>query len=186
MTHAKSLSRSALAAAFLLLIPWVAMHFTKEIAWTLSDFVGAGGLLFGAGLTFELVVRSATSTVYRLAVSVAVAAGLFLIWGNLAVGFIGSENHPANLLYGGVLAVSIIGTSVVGGRAREMSRVQLATALTQFLVPVIAVLIWPRVVNTDIVQVVVLNTVFGALWAGAALLFRRASATGVRPELGLG
>ena len=41
----------------LLLIPLVAMQFTSEVNWTLSDFVVGGMLLFGTGIICELVIR---------------------------------------------------------------------------------------------------------------------------------
>jgi hypothetical protein len=178
MTLTKSIIRVALATGAILLIPLVAMQFTHEVNWTLSDFLVMGVLLFGAGLTFVLIARMGDSTPYRLAVGVAVGAGLLLIWGNLAVGFIGNEDNPANLLYGSVLAVALIGAFVARFRPLGLSRAMLAAALTQFLVPVVAALIWKPEVNLGMVQVLVLNTVFAGLWVGAALLFRRASATG--------
>ncbi|WP_426061081.1 hypothetical protein [Hymenobacter sp. B1770] len=177
MTLAQSITRVALATALLLLIPLVAKQFTAEMAWTVGDFIFAGVLLFGAGLTYVLIARMGNSTPYRLAVGIAVAAGLMLIWGNLAVGFIGSEDNPANLLYGGVLAVGFIGALVARFRPRGMANAMFATALAQFLVPFIAAAIWRPEVNLGMVQVILLNTVFALLWVGSALLFRRASAT---------
>ena len=50
------------------------MQFTTEVTWTLSDFVVAGVLLFGTGLTYALVARKGSTTVYRVAVGVAVLA----------------------------------------------------------------------------------------------------------------
>lgn len=175
MALTKSIIRLALATAFLLLIPLVAMRFSPEVVWTLSDFVIAGALLFGAGLTYVLVARMGSSGSYRLAAGVAVAAGLLLIWGNLAVGFIGSENNPANLLYGAVLAVGLIGAIVARFRPRGMARAMFAAALTQFLVPLVAALIWKPEVNLGMMQVLVLNTVFAALWVASGWLFGRAA-----------
>src|SRR5688572_8042949 len=60
--------------------------------------------------------------VYRFAVGVALAAALFLVWMNLAVGLIGTEDNPANLLYGGVLAVGIIGAIIARFRPHGMAR----------------------------------------------------------------
>ena len=146
----------ALVTACILLLPLVAMQFTDEVVWDLADFVVAGVLLFGAGLTYELVARRARkagNTAYRAAVGVAVATALILVWMNLAVGIIGNEENPANLMYGGVLAVGIIGALIARFQPQGMARALFATALAQMLVAVIALItgwgstgpIWPRV-----------------------------------------
>jgi hypothetical protein len=156
------------------------MQLTTEVSWTLADFVVAGGLLFGTGLTYLLVSRMGDNALYRLAVGVAAAAGLLLIWINLAVGFMGSENNPANLLYGGVLAVAAFGALGARFRPRGMATAMLAAALTQFLVPLLAALIWQPEASLGMVQVLAFNTVFAGLWVAAGWLFRRSSGPGSR------
>lgn len=54
------------------------MQFTDEVVWDVFDFAVAGILLFGAGLTYELVARKAGNIVYRVAVGVAVGRHSFL------------------------------------------------------------------------------------------------------------
>lgn len=49
----------------------------------------AGILLLVLGLLYLLAASRGRSGAYKLAVGVAVAASLLLVWGNLAVGFIG-------------------------------------------------------------------------------------------------
>ena len=176
----KSIIRIALATAFILLLPLLAMQFTDEVVWDLADFAVAGVLLFGAGLTYELIARKAGHIAHRAAVGVAVAAALLLVWINLAVGIIGNEGNPANLMYIGVLAVGIIGALIARLEPRGMARVLFATAGAQMLVPVIALIIWPPPVTSwgaaGVVGVFILNAFFATLWLGSALLFRRASA----------
>ncbi|MBC6613254.1 hypothetical protein H8B15_20195 [Hymenobacter sp. BT507] len=153
------------------------------MAWTLFDFVAAGVLLFGAGLTFVLLARMGNNTTYRVAVGVAVAAGLLLVWANMAVGLVGSEDNPANLLYGGVLAVALLGAFVARFRPLGMSNAMFAAALTYVVVTAIALFVWtpsgevaePQV---HLVNVLVANGAFAAIWAISGVLFRRASATG--------
>ena len=190
MSLANSIIRVALATASLLLIPLVAMQFTTEVVWTLLDFVVMGVLLFGTGLTYVLVSRLGTSRTYRVAVGVAVAAGLLLVWANLAVGLVGSEHNPANLLYGGVLAVALGGALVARFRPLGMSRAMFAAALTYVLVTAIALLVWTPTPATaepaaNLPNVLVANGVFAALWAVAGGLFRRAATAGsASPRLG--
>jgi hypothetical protein len=58
----------ALATAFILLIPLLA-----EAPWTLFDFVIAGVLIFGTGLTYVLAARKAGNIAYRFAVGIIAA-----------------------------------------------------------------------------------------------------------------
>ena len=87
MRH-KALVRIALVTALILLLPLLAMQFTDEVVWDLADFVVAGALLFGTGLTYELIAGKGGNFAYRAAVGVAAAAALLLVWVNLAVGII--------------------------------------------------------------------------------------------------
>src|SRR5688572_14590172 len=102
-------------AALILLLPLVAMQFTHEVVWDETDFIVFGAMLAVACGTFELAARMTGNILYRAGVGVAVAAAFILVWINLAVGIIGSEDNPANLMYGGVLAVAIAGAKI--GRA---------------------------------------------------------------------
>lgn len=117
---------------------------------------------------------------YRLAAGVALAAALLLGWVNGAVGIIGNEGQPANTMYLGVIAIGLTGAVVARFRARGLSRVLIATALAQALVPVIAVIVWPRVSwgAAGMWGVFVLNAFFAMLFAGSAFLFRRAATVG--------
>jgi predicted Na+-dependent transporter len=44
-------------AAFLLLLPLIAMQFTNEVNWDETDFVVFGAMLFGACGVYELAAR---------------------------------------------------------------------------------------------------------------------------------
>jgi hypothetical protein len=177
----------AAVVGLILLVPFLAMQFhwqvpdpgspaLEEVNWDLFDFVFAGTLLFGAALTYELIARKGGTIAYRAAVGIACAAGLILVWINAAVGIIGSEDNPANLMYFGVLAVGFIGAFIARFRARGMSRALVATAMAQALVPVIALIIWRPDFNAGVVQVLMLNAVFVAQWLVSALLFRHSAA----------
>ncbi len=163
----KNLMGIVLVTAFILLIPLVAMQFTDEVVWDLADFIVAGFLLFGTGLAYELVARKGGTMAYRTAVGLALAAALILVWMNLAVG---TEDDSPGLLLFGVLVVGIIGAIIAGCRPHGMARALFATALAQALVAVIAMIAWEQYF-----EVLILNGFFIALWAGSALLFRRAA-----------
>ena len=166
ITRYRALIRILLMTALILLLPLIAMRFTDEVVWNLADFAVAGVLLIGAGLTFELIARNAGSFAYRVAVGIAIAAALLLIWINLAVGIIGNEGNPANLMYLGVLAVGIVGAVVARFQPHGMARALFAMALAQVLIAVIAVI-------TGLGQTFVMTGFFVALWLTSAWLFRR-------------
>jgi hypothetical protein len=178
----KNILLIALAAALILLVPFIAMQFTDDVTWSLIDFAFAGALLFGTGLAFELITRKAGTIAYRAAVGLALVAAMLLVWINLAVGIIGSEDNPANMLYLGVLAILFLGALIARFRSQGMVRTLFAAALAQVLVTVIALMIWkPEVPSTvafaDGLKGVGVNALFVVMWVGSALLFRWSKAT---------
>jgi hypothetical protein len=123
-----------------------------------------------------------SNTAYRFAVGLALTAAFLIVWLNAAAGLIGIEDDdPANLLYGGVLAIGFIGAIVARLQPRGLARALFATALAQALVGAIAL----KLPNTaSSVQIVIVHGVFVALFAGAALLFRYAARKGLPPRAG--
>ncbi|RPH58735.1 MAG: hypothetical protein EHM89_11875 [Acidobacteria bacterium] len=112
-------------------------------------------------------------TAYRFAAGLALAAAFLIVWLNVAAGLIGIEDDdPANLLYVGVLAIGFIGAIIARFQPRGLARAMLATALAQALVGAIA-LKYPNTASP--VQIVLLHTLFVALFACAGLLFRYAA-----------
>jgi len=79
-----------LISVIILLLPLIALQFTNEVNWTLSDFVIAGVLLIGTGVMCEITIRKIKKTKYRIAVILAILVVLLLIWVELAVGIFGS------------------------------------------------------------------------------------------------
>ena len=77
-------------AAILLSIPYIAMQFTTEVDWNITDFAIMGVLLFGTGLLCELVMRTVKSIDNRILICGAVLFVFFLIWAELAVGIFGT------------------------------------------------------------------------------------------------
>ena len=86
---AKNIIRVAVATAVILSVPLVAMQFTEEVDWNVFDFVIIGTLLMSAGLFFEFVAVRVNPK-YRPLIVIGVAAAVFLIWAELAVGVFGS------------------------------------------------------------------------------------------------
>lgn len=82
----RNILRVALLTGFILLVPLVAMQFTDEVDWNLTDFVTVGVLLFGAGVLYELIAVKVRRKDHRLILSVAVGVAVLYIWAELAVG----------------------------------------------------------------------------------------------------
>jgi hypothetical protein len=180
MTLTKSISLVALITGLLLLIPLTAKLTMVNMLWTAEDFIAAGILLFGAGLMFVLIARLGNNNTYRLAAGLGVAAGLLLVWANLAVGLVGSEDNPVNLLYGLVLAVALIGSIAARFRPLGMSNAMYAASLTYVVITIIALFIWkaePEATEPSVLRIneIIANGLFAAVWASAGWLFRRAS-----------
>lgn len=157
------------AAALLLLLPLVAMRFTDEVAWTPADFIVMGAMLSAACGAYELATRMTGNRAYRAAVGVAVVAAFLLVWVNLAVGIIGNENNPANLLFAGVLAVGLIGALLARFQPRGMARAMVAMAVAQALVAVVVL-----VAGWDL-KAVPITAFFAVAWLVAGWLFGRAA-----------
>ncbi|MEG3182009.1 hypothetical protein [Sphingomonas sp. LT1P40] len=161
------------AAAGLLTIPAIAMQFTEEVQWTASDFIVMGGLLAIILGAYEWLSSRSNAMAYRVAAGVTVLGVFLLIWLNLAVGIIGSENNDANLMFAGVIAVITGGACIAHFRAEGMGWTLIAAAVSQVVVGAIALIgdlgtdgrAWPR-------DVIVLSGFFTGLWLVAATLFR--------------
>jgi hypothetical protein len=166
----------AIATGALLLIPLIAMQFSDEVSWTFSDFIFAGILLFGTGFTYKLLTKKTGGTIYRVAVGFALFAGLFLIWVNLAVGIIGSENNEINALYFGVIFVGIIGAFISRFKSKGLSFTLFAMVVTQTLITGIALMTgMEEVPGSSVYEILAVNGFFISLFLVAAMLFRNAA-----------
>lgn len=173
----KSTVRLSLVTAVLLLIPLVTMQFTKEVIWSLSDFVVAGTLLFGTGFTYLLITRRQTTkiagnTVYRIGIGAALFSILLLIWVNGAVGIIGSENNEINLIYFGVIAVGIIGALIARFQPKGMALSLFALAAVQSIITKIYLLTnMAEIPGNSVIEIISLNSFFVGLFVSSAFIF---------------
>lgn len=96
-------------ATALVLTPAVAMQFTGEVNWSSSDF-GFAAMLFGAlGLGIELAVRMTPDRFFRAGAFFALLSAFLVFWANGAVGMIGNEDNPINLMFIGVVLIALVG-----------------------------------------------------------------------------
>lgn len=155
-------------AGCLLLLPAIAMQFTREVDWGPEDFVVMGAMLASACGAYELATRLSGSTAYRAGAAVAIVTGFLVVWVNLAVGMLGSEDNPENLLFAAVLAVGVIGALGARFRPAGMARALYATALAQAAMVVYALVAGHAGVAPHI-------AFFVLPWLLSAQLFRKAA-----------
>jgi hypothetical protein len=126
-------------AVALLAAPFVAMQLHAEgVDWSAGDFIFAGAIFAIVGGLLELAVWKIRDGWYRAAAAVALLANLLVVWTNLAVGIVGSENNPANQLFFVALAVGIVGACVARFRARGMALAMLAAGVSLLIAFAIA------------------------------------------------
>ena len=68
----------------------MAMQFTEEVNWTISDFLVMGILLFTTVFTIDFVLKKLKTLKSRLILIVGIVVLLALVWAELAVGIFGS------------------------------------------------------------------------------------------------
>jgi hypothetical protein len=118
----------------------------------------------------------APRTSYRLALGLAVATLLFLVWAVGALGIIGEGGRP-DRVYVAVLAVAVLGSALARLRPRGMALALAATALTQALVTVGALATGQQhTEGASVVDILGINAMYVVLFGLSALLFRRAAA----------
>lgn len=163
-------------AVALLLMPLIATQFTTEVNWTVGDFAFAATMFAAVGGTLELTVRKTRSRAYRAGVVVALAAAFLLIWINGAVGIIGDEGNPGNLLYLAVVLIATAGAIVTRARSGALAGVMAVAAIATLLVPPLAL---AGIADPDEPvlhpEVPVATAIFAGMWLVSAWLFRRAA-----------
>ncbi|MGD9980786.1 MAG: hypothetical protein AB7H66_13675 [Hyphomonadaceae bacterium] len=159
----------------ILLAPLIAMQFTADVNWTVGDFVFAGAMLLGAGITYELAARVG-GFAYQAGVVVALGTGILTFWTTGAVGIIGSENNPGNLLYLAVVALAIAGAILTQGQASRMVWTMGLAAIATLTVPLFANYgIADPVSDVIAPEVFIATAVLAAGWTLSAFFFRKAS-----------
>ncbi|UVW28140.1 hypothetical protein [Massilia sp. H6] len=82
----KSISYVVALTGTILMIPLVAMQFTREVDWTGSDFVAAGIVLMVTGLAFMFASRKLKTATQRATACGVIALAFLWLWAELAVG----------------------------------------------------------------------------------------------------
>jgi len=83
-------ARYLIAIVVILLIPYTAIQFTDQVAWSLGDFVVAGALLGTFALFYDLIRKQIPSKKSRIYIVTLLALTFILVWAEMAVGIFGS------------------------------------------------------------------------------------------------
>ncbi len=159
------------AAAGLILLPLVAMQFTTEVNWTLSDFIFAIVMFGSVGLALELAVRRGNRA-YTAAAGIALLVSFLSVWFTGAVGIIGNEAEDSNLLFIGVVALAVAASGIALFRPKGMAVAMLVAAVAQLSVPIVATIIADsRMAAIWAPEVIILTLLFTAGWLASARLF---------------
>lgn len=79
-----------ISIAILLSIPLIAMQFSKDVNWSLFDFIVVGGLLLIVGFLLELILSHVKSGRMRPILIISLIVLFLLTWIELAVGIFGT------------------------------------------------------------------------------------------------
>lgn len=152
-------------------------------AWGPVDFVVAALLLYGTTGLIDLAIRRSGSLAYKFGVALAMLAALLLVWINGAVGVIGDENNPANLVFAGVILPAVAGSVLARFRARGMARAMLiACALNAAIAAAVPLFGWGADEPPGTAGLTMLVSGFAAMWGLSAALFARAARDAGRSE----
>ncbi len=157
------------AAALLLVLPAVAMQFNTGVNWTAGDFILVALVLGLVGVTLELTVRASKDWAYRGGAGAAVAASFLIVWATGALGMIGNEDNPYNLLFFGVIGLALVGSVLARFRAAPMAAAMIVAGVAHIGVALGGL-------TTDL-RGAIFSAGLGLIWLGSAALFRMAART---------
>lgn len=163
--------------AALMVVPVAVERALLGIEWDRDDALFLGIMLAGIVVAGELAARAPARRAYAVGAGIAVAAGLFQAWISLAVGIIGSEDNPANRMYGAVIALAVGGAILARLRPAGLALAMVAAAMAQVIAFAVALVSGLGFTGP-------ITLFFTTLWLIAGWSFRR-SATVDLPSLTL-
>ena len=155
-------------ALLMLTAPWFLMHFTGQGDWRPFDFVVFGVMLSAVCGGIELAMRLSNRWTYRVAAIMSVIGGFVMVWANLAVGIIGNEENPQNLMFYGLILLGLAGALVTRFDARGLSKTLRMMAAGQLGIFFIAAALGWALLP-------IVTIFYCALWLSAAQLFKRST-----------
>lgn len=95
-----------------------------------------------------------------------VMGGFLMVWANLAVGIIGNEEDPRNLMFYGVLLIGVVGALVTKFNARGLTWTVRTMAAAQVVIFLVSALL-------DWALLPVFTVFYVSLWVIAGELFKK-------------
>lgn len=169
----RTVTRVALSALALLMVPIVAAQMIEDWHWGIGGFVFAYVLFFATGMAYALIARKMNAWAYKTAVAIALVAGFILGWSTMV--HTSETENPVNLVYFGVLAIGAIGAALARLEARGMARAVFAMAAALVVVWFITQVLYTDPQAGPLWNVAVKHGGMVLVFAAAGLLFRRAS-----------
>lgn len=160
----------------LIIIIILTKQFISKIEW--NETIAYILIILTIGAIYELwQLLKIHNRTYRIALSVGIFGAFLILRVNGAVGIIGSEDNPANLMYWVVLLIMLIGSLISRFKEHWMSLTFFSAAIVQILIPIFALFIWPATVSwgeAGIMGVFIFNSVFAGIFIISALFFQHA------------
>ena len=162
-------------AVALLLVPFIAMRVTTEVNWGLGDFIFAGLMLSALCGLVQLAVRRSSEANYRWAMTLAALGGFAVIWVNLAVGIVASEDNDYNSVFFVIILATIAASVVVRIKAAAMAKILPVTAIALLVALGVGHMVGSDELHDTRIAEWTGVTVFAGLFTLSAILFRRAA-----------
>lgn len=179
-TMIQKILKLALGIAAVLLIPLIAKFTVPDFGWSNGDFIAAYVMMFVPSLAFLVISHTAKNNEYKYALALALLGAFLMIWIGGAVGIIGTEDNPANVVFFWVLVTGFLSSCLSMFRPVGMSRAMFLTAAAQVAAPIVAYFIWPPTDGAgawdpNILGVFGISYFFAAMFLVSAILFKRSA-----------
>lgn len=167
-----------IGAALFFLLPVVGQFTIDDFQWGPGDFVIFAVMLAVLCSLYEIAAWISDTITYRVAAGIVLLSSFALVFINLAVGIIGSEDHPANMMYFAVVLAGFLAALFVRFSAIGMVWVMTGMASAQVVVAIIGASVqWasPDFDRNMPLGTLVVSGAFALVWLAAAALFHAAA-----------
>lgn len=159
-----------IAAAAIWLSALAATAVFETWNWGAEDFAILAAFLFGGCACVEFVSRFNRRRTYIAGFGLILLGMMVMAWINLAVGIIGSEDHPGNRMFLALPAIALMGALLSRFEPRGLAITASALAAGQLAIAVIAYL-------SGMGFIFPMTAAFMTIWMTSAWLFQKSAAS---------